>query len=126
MSQITTKISDKISIEIDGPIDRLDEHGTERYVYDVKVLWRGNKIVFKYVGSYNDRIMGRAPTREDILYTMMCDYYVSGFAEFCIETDQSEDSRKAYKEWKHCVKHSKKLQKVFSESEISQLSQELD
>jgi rhodanese-related sulfurtransferase len=47
------------------------------------------------------------------------------FKDFCESFGYDEDSRKAYKVYKKCIKQSEKIHKLFSDAELEKLDEEL-
>ena len=126
-------ISDQVNIKLDlidqshFPNDDTDK--LFHNVYKVNVSYNGKRTSFKFYDSAHNTNMGIEPTKNDILDCIVSDYNYteySTFNDFCANMGYDNDSIKAQKIWKSCLKQAAKLQKVFSEDDIRQLDEEVN
>ena len=54
-----------------------------------------------------------------ILASVQCEYFIEPiFEDFCADFGYEEDSRKAFDTWQTCLKHSQKLQQIFTSEDV--------
>lgn len=99
-----------------------DEDKQERNVYRVTITRNKDKTSFMYGDSINNTEEGKQPD----IYTILCccgsDYHTEeNFKDFCSEFGYNEDSIKALKLHKKCLKQSEKIKKIFTEEEARNL-----
>tara|TARA_R110002020_G_scaffold213427_1_gene420210 strand:- start:13891 stop:14502 length:612 start_codon:yes stop_codon:yes gene_type:complete len=54
-----------------------------------------------------------------ILASVQCEYWIEPiFEDFCMDFGYEKDSRKAFELWQTCLKHSQKLQTIFTSDDV--------
>lgn len=90
--------------------------------YRVTIKTLKGQYTFDFWGSANDCQQGRDPSEYDVLACLEYNTPES-FEEFCSEYGYDTDSRKAEKTWKACLRQSKALRRIFTESAIELLQE---
>jgi hypothetical protein len=134
----TTQQMDKLSSEIkvrfvdDGFRPYFDESEEPRQVYRVFLRYNGNSTSFLFGDSLQNGYDGiMAADKPQEYKNTILDIIVSesiqleDFKDFCESFGYDEDSRKAYKVYKKCIKQSEKIHKLFSDAELEKLDEEL-
>jgi hypothetical protein len=134
----TTQQMDKLSSEIkvrfvdDGFRPYFDESEEPRQVYRVFLRYNGKNTSFLFGDSLQNGYDGiMAADKPQEYKNTILDIIVSesiqleDFKDFCESFGYDEDSRKAYRIYKKCVRQSEKIHKLFSDSELEQLDEEL-
>ena len=134
----TTQQMDKLSSEIkvrfvdDGFRPYFDESEEPRQVYRVFLRYNGNITSFLFGDSLQNGYDGiMAADKPQEYKNTILDIIVSesiqleDFKDFCESFGYDEDSRKAYKVYKKCIKQSEKIHKLFSDAELEKLDEEL-
>ncbi len=91
-------------------------------------LWRDGKpgrVSFDFWGSYRDHQTGNKElTAYDVLACISGDANTpETFEDFCDEYGYDEDSRRAFETFRRCNKLARKLRRLFTVSEIAELSE---
>ena len=98
------------------------EKGIYRNIYRVTIQRESNKISFMYGDSINNTEANKTPDLYSVLACVGSDYYCpDDFEDFCGDYGYDEDSRKAEKLHKRCLKQSDKLKEIFTEEEAQNL-----
>ena len=134
----TTQQMDKLSSEIkvrfvdDGFRPYFDKSEEPRQVYRVFLRYNGNSTSFLFGDSLQNGYDGiMAADKPQEYKNTILDIIVSesiqleDFKDFCESFGYDEDSRKAYKVYKKCIKQSEKIHKLFSDAELEKLDEEL-
>lgn len=90
--------------------------------YRVTIKTSLGRYSFDFWGSINDAREGKDPTEYDVIACLEWNTPES-FEDFCAEYGYEEDSRKAENIWKDCRKMTKRLNAIFTESQIEILSE---
>ncbi len=91
--------------------DKLDEWQQKAHPYTVKLKYDDRQMTIPFfMGS----ALTHEPTDEDVMICLIADYSVTDetFEEFCANFGYDEDSRKAEKIYKQCVRNGKKIKKL--------------
>ena len=130
MDNLSSKI--KVRFVDDGFRPYFDESEEPRQVYRVFIRYNGKNTSFLFGDSLAngyDGIMAQDKPQEyknTILDVLVSEAFIpEDFEEFCSEFGYDEDSRKAYKIFKKCVRQSEKIHKLFSDTELEKLDEEL-
>jgi len=96
-----------------------------RNIWKITIKRNGKTISFTFGSSMVDTWENKEPVLYDILSSVGLDYSMGkyDFNEFCDELGYDNDSIKAHKTYKQCVKHSEKLEKIFDEYETYSMPQ---
>ena len=84
--------------------------------YRVTLSGPGGKYTLDYFASVNDGKNDIPATAYDVLACLEW-FTPDSFAEFCAEFGYDEDSRKAEKIWRACLRQSKALHRIFPSQE---------
>jgi hypothetical protein len=130
MDNLSSKI--KVRFVDDGFRPYFDESEEPRQVYRVFIRYNGNNTSFLFGDSLSNGYDGiMAADKPQEYKNTILDIIVSesntpeDFSEFCGDFGYEEDSRKAYKVYKKCIKQSEKIHKLFSDAELEKLDEEL-
>ena len=130
MDNLSSKI--KVRFVDDGFKPYFDESEEPRQVYRVFIRYNGKNTSFLFGDSLQNGYDGiMAADKPQEYKNTILDIIVSesiqleDFKDFCESFGYDEDSRKAYRIYKKCVRQSEKIHKLFSDSELEQLDEEL-
>jgi hypothetical protein len=92
--------------------NKLDKWQQEAHPYTVKLKYDGRQMTIPF---FMGQALTHEPTDKDVLPCLLSDYSVvdESFEDFCANFGYDEDSRKAEKIYKQCVKNGKKLERLF-------------
>jgi len=138
LSKQTAKIIDKIDIHYKF-IEQdfyFDDDKETRNIYKITISFDGKKTSFKFGDSLDDthkgKMLGDNQTEDkaSILETIDSDYSNTKenyptYKDFASEFGYDEDSIKGLKIYKTCLKQAEKLNKLFNEDQMEQISKEL-
>jgi len=96
-----------------------------RDIWTISISRNGTTIRFTFGSSIVDSMEHKEPDLYSILATIDLEYRVAdqSFHQFCDDLGCNEDSIQDKKMYDGCVKQSKKLQKIFSETEAYSMPQ---
>ena len=128
------KLSSKIKVRFvdDGFRPYFNESEEPRQVYRVFIRYNEKNTSFLFGDSLQngyDGIMAKDKPEEyknTILDIIVSESNIAeNFNDFCADFGYDEDSRKAYKVFKKCIKQSQKIHKLFTNTELETLDEEL-
>jgi hypothetical protein len=92
--------------------------------YRITISKKSKRISFDFWGSINDMKNGIKTNSYDVLSCISGDIHMpETFKDYCSEFGASEDSRKAFNDFKRCYKFGKKLRNFLTKEEQEQLSE---
>lgn len=133
MQEIVKRIKNEIKVVLkdDGLRPYFDDDKESRQCYIVTVKYKGKSCSYCFGDSIANTESGEKPDIDGILEIMSSDYYYTkeqypDYEDFANEFGYEVDSRKGEKIYDKCIKLGEKLHKIFSDSDIEILREELD